>query len=52
MIGFMIPRYPRYKMLNKVVQALDSSLNKYAYLPKEFQEGSEHADRIIDNAKA
>ncbi|GGK66776.1 hypothetical protein [Amphritea balenae] len=52
MIGFMIPRYPKYKMLNKVLQELDSSLNKYDYLPKEFQESSEHADRILDNVKA
>ena len=52
MIGMMIPRYPKYKMLNKVLLDVDSSLKKYDYLPKEFQEGSAHADRIIDHRKA
>ncbi len=52
MIGFMIPRFPKWKMKNRVLQDLDLSIKRYDYLPKEFQEGSSHADRIIDNAKA
>lgn len=52
MIGFMIPRFPKYKLENRVLLELDSSIKKYDYLPKEFQESSAHADRILDNTNA
>jgi hypothetical protein len=49
MIGLLIPRYPKYKLskTNQIVNSINSSLKKYKFLPKEFNEGENYADELL-----
>ncbi len=51
LFGFMLPRYPKYKLddIDSVFEAINSSIKKYNFLPKEFNEADIHADNMLDN---
>ncbi len=50
LIGLLIPRYPKHKLnsMGKLIGSIDSSLKKYNFLPKEFNEGEAYADNLLE----
>jgi hypothetical protein len=50
MIGLLIPHYPKHKLnsMGKLIESIDSSLKKYNFLPKEFNEGQAYADKLLE----
>ncbi|MBL4788233.1 MAG: hypothetical protein JKY60_04025 [Kordiimonadaceae bacterium] len=53
LFGFMLPRYPKYKLndIDSIFEAINSSIGKYHFLPKEFNEADTHANTMLDNTK-
>lgn len=45
----MLPHFPKYKLTSggEIFNAINSSLKKYNFLPKEFNESDTHADAIL-----
>jgi len=49
LFGLMLPHFPKYKLTSRgeIFNAINSSLKKYNFLPKEFNESDTHADAIL-----
>ncbi len=50
LIGLLIPHYPKHKLdsMGKLIASIDSSLKKYDFLPKEFNEGDAYAEKLME----
>jgi hypothetical protein len=48
--GLLIPHFPKHKLAfgNQIISEISSSLKKYDFLPKEFNESDTHADAILN----
>ena len=49
LIGLLIPRYPKYKVsrTDQIINSINSSLKKYKFLPKKFNEGENYAEELL-----
>jgi len=54
LIGLLIPLYPKHKLdaTDQLVNSINSSLKKYKFLPKEFNEGENYAEEILNKIDA